>query len=237
MNERKPKLSILPTDKASEFRWIHLPANNMAWVEALLTKLFIEEGGSDVEGFKALERSFSHQHRGQQSHSHFMRPLCQSTTRAPRPPKTGDESGDSSNEQGPPTIVINGSNHPPKTPNRHPSRQDSYDWSKGSPGSGSKENRADKAEKGKKVSICQLSGSGILTYVHGRTRRMSKAVSPRRGATHQNSSPFVSQTDQIALDQAPQHEEKLLNPRAMSLHSCHIYISKPRGADKKCKKL
>lgn len=123
----------------------------MAWIEALLTKLFIEEGGSDVEGFKALERSFSHQHRGQQSHSHFMRPLCQSTTRAPRSPKHGDESGDSSNEQGPPTIVINGSNNAPKTPNRN-TRQDSHDWSKSSPGTSGKENKAERSEKGKKVS-------------------------------------------------------------------------------------
>jgi hypothetical protein len=55
----------------------------MAWVEAVLTKAFIEEGASDVDGFKALERSFAQQHRGQQVHSHFMRPMCQSSPRAP----------------------------------------------------------------------------------------------------------------------------------------------------------
>ena len=66
-NHRKPAFTIIPNDNATEFRWIHLPSNNMAWVEALLTKLFIEEGASDIDGFKALERSFSHQHRGQQS--------------------------------------------------------------------------------------------------------------------------------------------------------------------------
>ncbi|KAE8443266.1 hypothetical protein EG329_002054 [Mollisiaceae sp. DMI_Dod_QoI] len=149
VNERKPKLTVLPNDKASDFRWIHLPANNMAWIEVLLTKLFIEEEARDVEGFKALERSFSHQHRGQQSHSHFMRPLCQSTTRAPRIPKTVDESADSSNEQGPPTIVINGSNGP-KTPSRNPARQDSYDWSKSSPIHSGKENKGEKNERVKK---------------------------------------------------------------------------------------
>ncbi|KNG47170.1 ankyrin repeat-containing protein [Stemphylium lycopersici] len=85
INPRKPAVTVLPKEsKATTFRWIHLPANNMAWVEALLTKAFIEEGATDVEGFKALERSFSHQHRGQQIHSHFMRPLCQSTPRAPK---------------------------------------------------------------------------------------------------------------------------------------------------------
>lgn len=59
------------------FRWIHLPANNMAWVEALITKHFLENEATDVEGFKALERSFAQSHRGPRVHSRFMRPMCQ----------------------------------------------------------------------------------------------------------------------------------------------------------------
>lgn len=106
INPRKPAVTVLPKEsKATSFRWIHLPANNMAWVEALLTKAFIEEGANDHEGFRALERSFTHQHRGQQVHSHFMRPLCQGT---PRAPKTHDESDISDGaEHGPPQIVVN----------------------------------------------------------------------------------------------------------------------------------
>ncbi|CAN9371569.1 unnamed protein product [Alternaria alternata] len=105
INPRKPAVSILPKEsKATTFRWIHLPANNMAWIEALLTKAFIEEGASDVEGFKALERSFSHQHRGQQIHSHFMRPLCQST---PRAPKHHDDSDLSDGADQIPQIMVN----------------------------------------------------------------------------------------------------------------------------------
>ncbi|KAI4678032.1 uncharacterized protein J4E88_006550 [Alternaria novae-zelandiae] len=105
INPRKPAVAILPKEsKATTFRWIHLPANNMAWVEALLTKAFIEEGASDVEGFKALERSFSHQHRGQQIHSHFMRPLCQST---PRAPKQHDDSDLSDGADFIPQILVN----------------------------------------------------------------------------------------------------------------------------------
>lgn len=105
INPRKPAVTILPKDsKATNFRWIHLPANNMAWVEALLTKAFIEEGASDVEGFKALERSFTHSHRGQQIHSHFMRPLCQSTPRAHKHQEDSDLSDGA--EQGPPSIVV-----------------------------------------------------------------------------------------------------------------------------------
>jgi Mg2+ and Co2+ transporter CorA len=93
----------------------------MAWVEALLTKAFIEEGASDVEGFKALERSFSHQHRGQQIHSHFMRPLCQSTPRAPKYADDSDFSDPPAGETGPPRIVINDvtiskTEAPPSTP-------------------------------------------------------------------------------------------------------------------------
>ncbi|KAH7122661.1 hypothetical protein B0J11DRAFT_345204 [Dendryphion nanum] len=105
VNPRKPAVPILPTDsKATDFRWIHLPANNMTWVEALLTKAFIEEGANDVNGFKALERSFNHQHRGQQIHSHFMRPLCQITPRAPRNSEESEYSDGA--DQGPPKIVV-----------------------------------------------------------------------------------------------------------------------------------
>ncbi|KAJ5819343.1 hypothetical protein N7474_004934 [Penicillium riverlandense] len=82
-NPRKQAVTTVPADsRATDFRWIHLPANNMAWVEALLTKSFIEEGAHDVDGFKGLEKSFNYQHRGQRTHSHFMRPLCQNTPRS-----------------------------------------------------------------------------------------------------------------------------------------------------------
>lgn len=93
-NPGQHAINALPRDvKATRFRWIHLPANNMAWVEALLTKAFIEEGASDVEGFKALEKSFNHQHQGQRIHSHFMRPLCHRTPRAPRHEEDDEDDG------------------------------------------------------------------------------------------------------------------------------------------------
>ncbi|CAI6333006.1 unnamed protein product [Periconia digitata] len=105
-NHRKPAFTALPREaKSVTFRWIHLPANNIAWVETLLTKIFVEEGASDVPGFMALESSIRHQHRGRQIHSHYMRPLCQTTPRAPR---THDESDLSdAADQGPPQIVVN----------------------------------------------------------------------------------------------------------------------------------
>jgi ankyrin repeat protein/Mg2+ and Co2+ transporter CorA len=107
----KHAISTLPGNvKATRFRWIHLPANNMVWVEELLTKIFIEEGAGDVEGFKALEKSFSHQHRGQRIHSHFMRPLSQSTPRAPR------QDEDDETEQMTPSIVVNGATKEDKVP-------------------------------------------------------------------------------------------------------------------------
>ncbi|KAL4762550.1 ankyrin repeat protein [Aspergillus foveolatus] len=95
--------------KATEFRWIHLPANNMAWVEALLTKAFIEEGAHDVDSFKGLERSFNYQHRGQKMHSNFMRPLCQSTHRAPKVHDDGHRDPVEEREEvQSPKILING---------------------------------------------------------------------------------------------------------------------------------
>lgn len=106
-NPNKPAVTTLPDNvKATNFRWIHLPADNMAWVEALLTKWFIEEGANDVEGFKGLEKSFNQQHRGQRIHSQFMRPLCQSTPRALRIRE--DTQPDQTAENSVPQVVING---------------------------------------------------------------------------------------------------------------------------------
>ena len=61
-----------------DFRWIHLPANNIAWAEAVITKYFLERDFSDSGSFKAMLRLFGQrQHRGRKVHSRFMRPLCQ----------------------------------------------------------------------------------------------------------------------------------------------------------------
>ncbi|KAL2838029.1 hypothetical protein BJY01DRAFT_220329 [Aspergillus pseudoustus] len=111
-NHRKQAFNALPShSKSADFRWIHLPANNMAWVEALLTKAFIEEGAHDVESFKGLERSFNYQHRGQKMHSSFMRPLCQHSQRAPtiRNATTRDDAAEETTEEvRSPRILING---------------------------------------------------------------------------------------------------------------------------------
>ncbi|KAJ4302959.1 hypothetical protein N0V90_001850 [Kalmusia sp. IMI 367209] len=174
-NPRKPAFTVLPKEeKAVTFRWIHLPANNMAWVEALLTKAFVEEGANDVSGFMALERSFSHQHRGQQVHSHFMRPLCQSTPRAPKQQDDSDLSD--SAEHGPPAIVISQGGlgidimsssqeqHPttpiPKSPARTGTvSTDQTDWTIGTVGSGSgKEHKSQGKSKEKHKKMPKWSG-------------------------------------------------------------------------------
>lgn len=137
------------------FRWIHLPANNTAWVEALLTKAFIEEGAHDVEGFKALERSFTHQHRGKQSHSRFMRPTCQSSPRAPPTEKKPEVE-----ENATPLIAINGlseaqhnsSPSPRPTSRRSMSREGTGELSKSPalPLTGKENTKLGTKDKGKK---------------------------------------------------------------------------------------
>ena len=108
----KPFVSTLVRNLPAKptFRWIHLPTNNMAWVEALLTKHFVENSASDVEGFKALEKSFSQLHRGPTVHSHFMRPLCQRMQPTARDPPASDLSESaterSGNEAELPVIVV-----------------------------------------------------------------------------------------------------------------------------------
>ncbi|KAI0885990.1 uncharacterized protein GGS22DRAFT_179033 [Annulohypoxylon maeteangense] len=71
----KPKVPTLTKNikYQPDFRWIHLPANNIAWVETLLAKSFIEAGHRDIEAFKALEKCFDQEHQGQHAHAHFMR--------------------------------------------------------------------------------------------------------------------------------------------------------------------
>lgn len=74
----KPTVPVLTKNIKWEphFRWIHLPANNIAWIETLLAKSFIEGGHRDVEGFKALGKCFDQEHRGPLAHANFMRTYC-----------------------------------------------------------------------------------------------------------------------------------------------------------------
>jgi ankyrin repeat protein len=106
------------------FRWIHLPANNMTWVEALITNHFIEDGAKDVEGFKALEKSFGQQHKGPTVHSHFMRPLCQRMH--PTAKLSSPDEPESGTEKSAPEIEVSEPNTPKseKTPVKDSSKSD-----------------------------------------------------------------------------------------------------------------
>lgn len=59
------------------FRWLHLPSNNLAWCQDLLTKVFVEAGHREIEDFKALTKCFNQEHRGQEVHANYMRTFCQ----------------------------------------------------------------------------------------------------------------------------------------------------------------
>ncbi|KAG6354339.1 hypothetical protein INS49_004356 [Diaporthe citri] len=77
-NER-PKVPVWTSSAGvqNDFKWIHLPTNNIAWVETLLIKWFIESGCRDLEGYKALTKCLEQEHRGPLPHGNFMRPYCQ----------------------------------------------------------------------------------------------------------------------------------------------------------------
>lgn len=63
--------------KSPDFRWVHLPSNNIAWAEAFITKYCLERNFSDPNMFKTLLRLFGQKaHRGRKAHSRFLRPLC-----------------------------------------------------------------------------------------------------------------------------------------------------------------
>ncbi|KAJ4301553.1 hypothetical protein N0V90_003646 [Kalmusia sp. IMI 367209] len=101
------RASPRPND-ATHFRWINLPSNNISWAEALLTKAFIEDGDYDVDKFTAVERSIENLQRGQRFQSHYMRPLCEMTSKGlivnphADPPRS-----DPPGSNNPPIIVIN----------------------------------------------------------------------------------------------------------------------------------
>ena len=67
--------------KAKEsFRWIHRPADNLLWVELLLTKNHTDHGDEELAAFKEASRSFKHQHRGRAGYGKYTKALCQRLT-------------------------------------------------------------------------------------------------------------------------------------------------------------
>lgn len=122
---RKPLVSTIVRNIPAKprFRWLHLPANNMSWVETLITKHFVENSASDVEGFKALEKTFSQKHAGPMIHSHFMRAHC-----SRMPPTTKHASHSDLSESATETLVNDGSSlATSKLENTPPSDQASFD--------------------------------------------------------------------------------------------------------------
>ena len=64
-DEDKPAVTVSPSDIPGDgFRWLHIPSNNIAWVQDLFAKYYVEEGTMDANSFKALERSFNQQRGG-----------------------------------------------------------------------------------------------------------------------------------------------------------------------------
>lgn len=100
-----------------DFRWIHLPSNNVAWAEALITKFFLEKGlkgATDAAGFKAMIRILAQQqHRGPGVYSRYMRPGCrrvsdgESQTGPRRRPKSRNLSPAKANEPLVPSLLVN----------------------------------------------------------------------------------------------------------------------------------
>ncbi|KAJ5096769.1 hypothetical protein N7456_007490 [Penicillium angulare] len=155
-NPRKQAVTTVPSpddSRATDFRWIHLPANNMAWVEALLTKSFIEEGAHDVDGFKGLEKSFNYQHRGQKIHSHFMRPLCQNTPRSTAVKRREEERVDDPSTDAQSVFTDNSSVYQKQRgfsgPGKKGDRLDSMDEGNGSGNGGSAKKNKNSQKKGK----------------------------------------------------------------------------------------
>jgi ankyrin repeat protein len=63
-----PETSIMP-DVRTTFRWIHLPANNIAWLDTLFKKWFIQGGAFNFQALEVLERSLNRQYEERQPFS------------------------------------------------------------------------------------------------------------------------------------------------------------------------
>jgi hypothetical protein len=75
-----------------------MPANNIAWAEALLIKAFMEDDDYDFEKFVAVERSLQILQRSQRFESHYMRPFVEPTSDG----VVGGKSSTKSRQNGPP---------------------------------------------------------------------------------------------------------------------------------------
>ncbi|KAI0161221.1 hypothetical protein GGR57DRAFT_518430 [Xylariaceae sp. FL1272] len=60
-----------------KFRWIHLPANNVVWIETLLAKLLAEGGYRGIEAFRSITEALDQEQRGPSNLNPSMRPSCQ----------------------------------------------------------------------------------------------------------------------------------------------------------------
>jgi len=65
--------NLLPDSTKVNFSWIHLPANNFDWVEALLAKRFYESK-NDFSSLDTLKSTLKIQSRGQYNSSSFTKP-------------------------------------------------------------------------------------------------------------------------------------------------------------------
>jgi hypothetical protein len=65
-------MPLLPSINSGRFRWIHFPANNLAWIEATVIKWY-----EDTQSLIGLLSSLAHCHQGQYPHSRFRQPSCQ----------------------------------------------------------------------------------------------------------------------------------------------------------------
>lgn len=183
--KQKPKVTTLTRNVPAkpQFRWIHLPTNNMTWVEALITKHFVENRARDVEGFKLLEKSFVQLHHGPTIHSHFMRPYCQRMppTASSFPSKKTDDPPEKASQEPPkiptPKVEITPptehdskdkkNESTPKKPGKRPERADKAN---GSP------QNANSSKRAGKVSRPDASPNGKRDSNAGRNQGRSKST-------------------------------------------------------------
>ena len=198
----KPLISTLTKNvKASNFRWIHLPVNNISWCDALLTKRFIEEEAEDVNGYKAIEASFNHQHRGQQYHARFMRPICHivhKTQEEEKPPET-------------PIVVIHEADAPfmSQTPERINSSPEPW----ASPSSSRRTENQDQASAGAQLKTPTAIKPGKKQYDQA-SRQQGQGKPPRRQPTRRPS----SRSDKFSLSPSRRGDFKSL---------CNLYFFMP----------
>ncbi|KAK7209412.1 hypothetical protein V2G26_016590 [Clonostachys chloroleuca] len=83
-----PTVSTIPRDG---IKWIHLPANNLAWLQTLIGKAWIERDCKNIGSFHTIMNCLDNSNRTSSKHANYLLPSCHIIRGPPSDFSYGDE--------------------------------------------------------------------------------------------------------------------------------------------------